>query len=115
MALDGIVIANLVKELKDTLESARVNVLYFNVNGFEDYLRMLKACTDITGRADLYETNGTEVQAQVEQAKTAAEAALIAAGAAGERAEKISMAQYGVIADTLISGGWHPAEKLSIN
>ena len=47
--------------------------------------------------------------------KTAAEAALIAAGAAGERAEKISMAQYGIIADTLISGGWHHAEKLSIN
>ena len=63
-------------EMKETLENAGMNVLYFNVNGFEDYLRMLKACTDITGRADLYETNGTEVQAQVEQAKTAAEAAL---------------------------------------
>ena len=63
-------------ELKETLESAKVNVLYFNVNGFEDYLRMLKACTDITGRADLYEKNGTEVQKQVEAAKADAAAAL---------------------------------------
>lgn len=63
-------------ELKDTLESAGVNALYFNVNGFEDYLRMLQTCTDITGRADLYEVNGLQVQQQVETAKTAAAAAL---------------------------------------
>ncbi len=61
-------------DIKDTLESAGVKVLYFNVNSFEDYLRMLKVCTDITGRADLYEQNGTAVQAQVDAAiKTAEE------------------------------------------
>ena len=63
-------------EMKDTLEGAGLNVLYFNVNGFEDYLRMLKTCTDITGRPDLYEANGRKVQEQVEQAKAAASAAL---------------------------------------
>lgn len=63
-------------ELKETLEGAKLNVLYFNVNGFEDYLRMLKVCTDITGHADLYETNGVKVQEQVEEAKAAASAAL---------------------------------------
>jgi len=63
-------------ELKETLEAAGLNILYFNVNGFEDYLRMLKVCTGITGRADLYETNGAKVQEQVEQAKAAAYAAL---------------------------------------
>ena len=63
-------------ELKETLEGAGLKVLYFNVNGFEDYLRMLKTCTDITGRADLYETNGVKVQEQVEEAKAAASAAL---------------------------------------
>ncbi|MBQ3277231.1 MAG: ABC transporter substrate-binding protein [Oscillospiraceae bacterium] len=63
-------------ELKDTLENARVNVLYFNVNGFEDYLRMLRVCADITGRDDLYEINGVQIQQQVEQAKAAAAAAL---------------------------------------
>ena len=63
-------------ELKDTLESAKVNVLYFNVNGFEDYLHMLRVCTQITGRDDLYEENGLKVQEQVEKAKNAAAAAL---------------------------------------
>ena len=63
-------------EMKETLEGAGLNVLYFDVNGFEDYLRMLKVCTDITGRTDLYETNGVKVQEQVEEAKAAASAAL---------------------------------------
>ena len=63
-------------ELRDTLEGAGLNVLYFNVNGFEDYLRMLGVCTQLTGRADLYEKNGVEVQRQVEKAKADAAAAL---------------------------------------
>ena len=63
-------------ELKDTLESAGLSVLYFDVNGFEDYLRMLKTCTEITSRSDLYEVNGTEISLQVEKAKEAAAAAL---------------------------------------
>ncbi len=58
-------------DIKDTLEKAGVKVLYFNVNSFEDYLRTLKICTDITGRADLYEKNGTAVAARVEAAKKA--------------------------------------------
>lgn len=68
-------------ELKDTLESAGLNVLYFDVNGFEDYLRMLKVCTDITGRADLYESNGTKVQEQVDKAKHNAQTAVNKLGA----------------------------------
>ncbi|MBR0481609.1 MAG: ABC transporter substrate-binding protein, partial [Firmicutes bacterium] len=60
-------------DIKDTLESAGVRVLYFNVNSFDDYLRMLKVCTDITGRADLYEQNGTAIKAQVDAAIKAAE------------------------------------------
>ena len=63
-------------DIKDTLENAGIKVLYLSVNNFEDYLRTLKICTDITGRADLYEKNGTDVAKQVEAAKkTAAEKA----------------------------------------
>ena len=47
----------------DTLEATGIPTAYFNVSGFRDYLGMLKICTDITGRADLYEQNGTAVQA----------------------------------------------------
>ena len=62
-------------DLKDTLEKSGVKTLYFNVNSFEDYLRMLKVCTDITGRADLYEANGTAVASQIEAAIAAAKKA----------------------------------------
>ena len=68
-------------ELKDTLEAAKVPVLYFEINEFSDYLRMLKACTDITGRADLYEKNGTKIQEQIEKIKSAAADAVKTAGA----------------------------------
>ena len=62
-------------DIKDTLEKAGVKVLYFNVNSFEDYLRTLNICTQITGRADLYEKNGTAVAARVEAAKKAGQEA----------------------------------------
>ena len=48
-------------DLKDTLEAAGVKTLYFNVNSFDDYLRMLKVCTDITGREDLYQLRGDDL------------------------------------------------------
>ncbi len=69
------------KEARETFENAKVPVLYFEVNNFNDYLRMLDACTQITGRADLYETNGTAIQAQVDEVKAAAEAAIAENGA----------------------------------
>jgi len=52
-------------DLKDTLEQAGVKTLYFNVNSFDDYLRMLKVCTDITGREDLYQKNGLDIQSVI--------------------------------------------------
>ena len=55
-------------ELKDTFEELGIPCAYFEVSNFEDYLNMLKICTDITGRADLYETNGTAVQTQIDEA-----------------------------------------------
>ena len=53
-------------EWLETLEAAGINVAYFEVNNFEDYLTMLKICTDITGRADLYEKNGLAIREQIE-------------------------------------------------
>ena len=68
-------------EMKDTLEQAKVPVLYFEVNGFEDYLRMLRVCCDITGRDDLYALNGLAVEAQVGDVVAAAQKAAEAQGA----------------------------------
>lgn len=53
-------------EWRETLEAAGITAAYFDVSDFDDYLRLLKICTDITGRSDLYEQHGLEVQAQIE-------------------------------------------------
>ena len=53
-------------EWKDTLEATGIPVAYFAISNFDDYLRLLSICTDITGRKELYEQNGTEVQKQIE-------------------------------------------------
>ena len=53
-------------EWKEILEAIKIPVAYFDVGDFDDYLRLLKICTDITGRNDLYEAGGLTVQKQFE-------------------------------------------------
>ena len=53
--------------LRDTLEKAGITTAYFDVETFEDYLGMMKICTDITGRADLYEEQGAGLEAQIKE------------------------------------------------
>lgn len=52
-------------EWLDTIESTDIPIAYFDVSDFEDYLAMLKICTDITGRADLYQKNGLDIKDKV--------------------------------------------------
>lgn len=56
-------------EMKEILENIGITVAYFDVDCFEDYLSMLDICTDITGRKDLYEQNGTNLEMQIEAIK----------------------------------------------
>lgn len=58
-------------EMRDALESAGITVAYFDVTNFEDYLKMLDICTEITGQKALYEQNGLLLQAQIEATKKA--------------------------------------------
>lgn len=51
-----------------SLEGAGIPVAYFEVSDFEGYLRLLKLCTDLTGRTDLYEKHGLDVQKQINEA-----------------------------------------------
>lgn len=51
------------------LEEAGIPVAYFRVSSFEDYLRMLKICTDLTGCADRYETYGLSQQAAIDRVR----------------------------------------------
>lgn len=53
-------------EWKETLEATGIPTAYFDVADFDGYLRLLKLCTDITGRSDLYTEHGTAVQAQID-------------------------------------------------
>lgn len=54
-------------DLKAALDKSGVPVAFFKVSTFNDYLRMLKTLTNITGRKDLYKKHGTDVQARIKQ------------------------------------------------
>lgn len=53
-------------EWHETLEAAGIPVAYFDISDFDDYLRLLSICTDITGKKELYAQNGEAVQKQIE-------------------------------------------------
>lgn len=54
-------------EWQPSLEGAGISTAYFDVSCFEDYLRVLKICTDITGKPERYEQYGTDIQRQIEE------------------------------------------------
>lgn len=51
--------------MAETLDMAGINYAYFDVENFDDYLELLKLFTDITGRSDLYETNGEALKPRI--------------------------------------------------
>ena len=59
--------------LEPALTGMGLNTVYFDVDSFEDYLRMLDVCTQITGRSENYARYGEEVQAQVDAARARAD------------------------------------------
>ena len=60
-------------ELEPAFAQMGLNAVYFDVDCFEDYLRMLKTCTEITGCTENYARYGAGVQAQVDAAKARAD------------------------------------------
>lgn len=54
-------------KLKDTLEKAGIPSAYFKVETFEDYARMMKILTDITGKKELYQKNVEDVSAEIQK------------------------------------------------
>lgn len=60
-------------ELEDTFEEMGINVGYFSVDNFDDYLRVLDICTKITGCEENYKTYGTDVKKQVEEVRSRAD------------------------------------------
>lgn len=60
-------------ELLPVLEGAGLNVAYFKVTNFEEYLRMLEVCTQITGEKACYEQYGQALEERIGQAKARAD------------------------------------------
>lgn len=55
-------------ELQGVLEDSGLNVAYFKVTDFDDYLSMLDLCTQITGQRDRYRQYGLDLEAQIDAA-----------------------------------------------
>lgn len=62
-------------QVAETLEAAGIPCAFFRVETFKEYLDMLKCCTTLTGRADLYEENGERIAQRIEAVKGKASAA----------------------------------------
>lgn len=54
-------------EWKETLEQAGITTAYFKVSDFEDYLSMLKICTDITGNTEAYQLYGLSQKSKIDE------------------------------------------------
>ncbi len=54
-------------KITDVLDPAGVTTAVLDVENFNDYLSVLKIFTDITGREDLYVTNGENVREKVDE------------------------------------------------
>lgn len=52
-------------ELRETLENAGIPAAYFDVQHFEDYIRMLRICTQLTGRPECYAEYGTDLSDRI--------------------------------------------------
>ncbi len=55
-------------DMREALEAVGIPCAYFEVETFDDYLRVLNMMTDLTGRKDLYKRNGQDVKARVDAA-----------------------------------------------
>lgn len=52
---------------KGSLAAAGIPAAYFSVTHFDDYLRMLDICCQLTGDRQAYSRNGLEVQSEIDQ------------------------------------------------
>lgn len=54
-------------QIAQTLEKAGVQCVFIDIETFDDYLQTLDIFTDITGRKDLYQTNGLDIRDSISQ------------------------------------------------
>lgn len=56
-------------EINETLKQMGIPMLCFDVSNFEDYLRMLDICTQLTGHPENYTKYGADIKVQVDAAR----------------------------------------------
>ena len=98
-------------EWMETLEATGIPTAYFDVSDFEDYFHLLDLCTGITGRRDLFEKYGVEVQKQInsvlEQAETRGTAPSVLCMRASASSVTVKNSEDNVLGEMLKSLGCH--------
>ncbi len=56
-------------QMMEVMDEMGIPAACFDVSSFEDYLRLLEICTQLTGDSEAYERYGLDVQAQVDEAR----------------------------------------------
>ena len=56
-------------ELMDLMDELGIPAACFDISSYEDYLRLLDICTQLTGDTQAYEEHGTAVQEQIDAAR----------------------------------------------
>ena len=95
-------------EWQQTLDATGIPMAYFDVADFDDYLRLLKICTDITGCSERYEEHGTQVAAQIEavlQAQEGAESPTVLCMRASASSISVKNSQDNVLGEMLYTLG----------
>ncbi len=88
-------------EWQPALEGAGIEVAYFDVSGFEDYLRMLEICCNISGHPERYEQYGSSLKQEIStilernREKIAPSVLVLRASASSIRAKNSSVAVLG--------------------
>lgn len=95
------------RALGETLAAAGVTTVYFEVETFADYLRMLDCCTRVTGRPDLYGEYGERVAQEITkivnacQGKPSPSVLLLRAYSTGVKAKNSQNNMVGAMLDEL--------------
>ena len=95
-------------EWQQTLDATGIPVAYFDVADFDDYLRLLKLCTAITGCSERYEEHGTQVAAQIDavlQEREGAESPTVLCMRASASSISVKNSQDNVLGEMLYTLG----------
>ncbi|GHU63793.1 ABC transporter substrate-binding protein [Clostridia bacterium] len=54
-------------KVNEVLQTSKITAAYFSVEKFDDYLHMLKICTELNGKEELYREYGEQIQSEIQE------------------------------------------------